>query len=117
VYASPRVSRQSFRRGETVTVSADVTNRGSVEADEVVQFYLRDVVASVARPVRELKGFERVHLRPGEKRTVTFTVTEKDLMFYDQSMRLVAEPGEFHAWISPDSASGSLVSFRLEDGR
>jgi beta-glucosidase len=115
-YSPARVSRASFGRGETISVSADVTNTGSVEATEVVQFYIRDPVASVARPVRELKGFRRVRLKPGERQTVTFTVAEKDLAFYNPSMQFAAEPGEFHAWIAPDSASGSPVAFRLQGG-
>jgi beta-glucosidase len=113
-YSDARVSRPSFRKGEDVTVSVDVTNTGTMEADEVAQFYTRDLVASVARPVRELKGFRRIHLRPGEKQTVSFTISEKDLSFYDQSMQLVTEPGEFQAWIARDSASGSPVTFRFE---
>ena len=113
-YSPSRVSRELFGRGEAITVSADVTNTGPVKADEVVQFYVRDVVASVARPVRELKGFRRVHLEPGEKQTISFTISEKDLAFYNSSMQLASEPGEFHAWIAPDSASGSPVVFRIQ---
>jgi beta-glucosidase len=60
-----------------------------------------------------LKGFRRVQLKPGERRIVRFTVSENDLAFYDQNMRFVTEPGEFQAWIAPDSASGSPVAFRL----
>jgi beta-glucosidase len=82
-----------------------------------VQFYVRDVVGSVARPVRELKGFRRIRLGPGEKQTVTFTVSDRDLAFFNQSMQFVTEPGEFQAWIAPDSASGAPVSFRLEGAR
>ena len=115
-YSAPRVSRSSFGPGGNLSVSADVTNTGTVEADEVAQFYVRDVVASVARPVRELKGFRRIRLKPGEKQTVSFTVSEKELAFYNQSMQLAAEPGEFHAWVAPDSVSGAPVSFRLEAG-
>ena len=116
-YSAARVSHPSFARGGSVNISADITNTGSVEADEVVQLYIRDLVATVARPVRELKGFRRLHLEPGEKQTVSFTFSEKDLAFYNESMQLAAEPGEFHAWIAPDSASGSPVSFRFEAGR
>ncbi|MEX2260901.1 MAG: glycoside hydrolase family 3 N-terminal domain-containing protein [Bryobacteraceae bacterium] len=117
-YSAPRVSRPAFRRGGSITVSADVTNTGSMESDEVVQFYIRDLVASVARPVRELKGFRRIRIRPGEKQTVSFTLSEKELAFYNRFMQLVAEPGEFQAWIAPDSSSGSPVGFRLEaDGQ
>jgi beta-glucosidase len=113
-YSGARVSRPFLGRGGSIQVSADVTNKGKVEADEVAQFYVRDLVGSVARPVRELKGFRKIRLKPGEKQTVSFTVSEKDLAFYNESMQLVAEPGEFHAWIAPDSASGSPVSFRFD---
>jgi beta-glucosidase len=116
-YSATRATPSSFRRGGNVSISADVANTGKVEADEVVQFYVRDPVASVARPVRELKGFRRIRLKPGEQQTVAFTISEKELAFYNQSMKLVTEPGEFLAWIARDSASGSPVTFRLEAGR
>jgi len=100
--------------GGTITVTAEVTNAGGREGDEVAQLYVRDLVASVARPVRELKGFRRLRLKPGEKQTVSFTLERKDLAFYNQAMQLVTEPGEFEAWIAPDSASGTPARFRLE---
>lgn len=114
-YSPTRVSSSVFTRGEPVAVSADVTNTGRTAATEVVQFYIRDLVASVARPVRELRGFRRLYLKPGEKQTVSFTLSDRDLAFYNRSMQHVTEPGEFHAWIAPDSASGSPASFRLQD--
>jgi beta-glucosidase len=113
-YSPTRVSRSTFGRSEKVTISADVANTGSIAGTAVVQLYIRDLVASVARPVRQLKGFRRVHLKPGEKQTVSFVIAEQDLAFYNSSMQLVTEPGEFHAWIAPNSASGSPVSFRLQ---
>lgn len=114
-YSATRVSSPSFGRSETITVTADVTNTGDVEADEVVQIYVRDVVASVARPVRELKGFRRVHLKPRQKQTVSFSLSVQDLGFYNQSMQFVTEAGEFQTWIAPNSASGSLAAFQLRD--
>jgi beta-glucosidase len=113
-YSETSASQPSFARGGKVTLSAEVTNAGNTEADEVAQLYVRDLVASVARPVRELKGFRRIRLKAGEKQTVTFTLSENDLAFYNQSMQLVTEPGEFHAWIATNSASGSPVAFRFE---
>ena len=112
-YSATRVSSPTFGRREAITLSADVTNTSDIECDEVAQLYVRDVVGSVARPVRELKGFRRVHLKPGQKQTVTFTLSEKDLAFYNRSMQLVTEPGEFYAWIARDSASGLPAVFRL----
>ena len=75
----------------------DVENIGDRAGDEVVQLYIRDVAASVARPVKELRGFQRVTLRPGETRTLRFTLTPDDLKFYDDRMQLVLEPGEFQS--------------------
>ena len=110
-YSNLRVSSQELVRGGTLTVSVDILNSGHREADEVAQLYVRDLVASVARPVRELKGFRRIHLKPSEKTTVSFTLTEKDLAFYNESMQLAAEPGDFEVWIAPDSASGPKGRF------
>jgi beta-glucosidase len=100
--------------GGTITVSAEVANTGQRDADEVVQLYVRDLVASVARPVRQLKGFRRLHLKAGEKRTVSFTLERKDLAFYNQAMQLITEPGDFEAWIAPDSTRGTPARFALE---
>ncbi len=113
-YSATRISSQSIGRGETIKVEADVTNTGNVEADEVVQLYVRDLVASVARPVRELKSFRRVHFKPGQRQTITFSLSEQDLAFYDQSMQLKSEAGDFQVWIAPDSISGSPATFRLQ---
>jgi beta-glucosidase len=95
-----------------LTVSADVANSGSREADEVVQFYIRQLTASITQPVRELKDFRRVHLKPGEKQTVTFTVHSSDLAFH-KGAQLVTEPGTFQAWIAPDAAAGTAIQFEL----
>jgi beta-glucosidase len=113
-YSNLRLSSPRLRRDGTLTVSAEVANQGAREADEVVQLYIRDLVASVAQPVRELKGFRRVHLRAGEKQLVEFPLTAADLAFYDQQLRLVTEPGKFQVWIAPDSASGVEGEFVLE---
>lgn len=112
-YSKPRASTAELTPGSSITVSAEIANTGKRAGEEVAQLYIRDLVASVARPVRELKGFSRIRLNPGEKRTVSFTLTPRDLSFYNESMELVTEPGEFQAWIAPDSASGSDVRFRF----
>ena len=87
-------------------VSADIANRGSREATEIVQFYVHAVAASVVQPVRLLKGFRRVHLKPGEKQTVTFSIGTAELAFHNQRMQLVTEPGRYQVWIAPDSVRG-----------
>jgi beta-glucosidase len=84
-------------------ISCSVTNSGTREGDEVVQLYVQDLVASVTRPVMELKGFKRLRLRPGESRRVKFTVPAEILAFYDRSMRLIVEPGEFAVMIGSSS--------------
>ncbi|HET6592252.1 MAG TPA: beta-glucosidase BglX [Xanthomonadales bacterium] len=99
--------------GESVTVRAVVHNRGSVEAEEVAQLYVRDLVGNVTRPVRELKGFLRLRLKPGESRAVSFTLGPDDLAFYDREMKRITEPGEFHAWIGGSSAAQLRTEFTL----
>jgi beta-glucosidase len=99
-----RLSQRSIRPDGRLTVSVEVTNTGKRTGDEVVQLYIRDVAASVTRPVRELKGFQRVTLRPGEKRMVEFTLTPALLGFYNREMRFVVEPGEFKVMVGSSSA-------------
>jgi beta-glucosidase len=100
-------------RTGSVTVSADIANTGGREGTEIVQLYIRDLVASVAQPVRALKGFRRVALGSGEKRTVSFTLDAAALAFYNQHNQLVTEPGRFQVWIAPDSAHGVEGEFTL----
>ena len=113
-YANLRVSSPSLRRDGRLMVSADVANRGGREAAEVVQLYVHAVAASVIQPVRLLKGFQRVMLKPGEKRRVEFTIAASDLAFHNQQMQLVTEPGRYQVWIAPDSASGLQGEFVVE---
>jgi beta-glucosidase len=94
---------QVLEEGRLVKVSATVRNAGEREGDEVVQLYVRDAVASVARPLKELRGFKRVHLKPGEATTVEFTLMPDDLAFYDQRMRRIVEPGTFIVMVGSSS--------------
>jgi beta-glucosidase len=112
-YSDIKISPAEFRQGEQVTVQATVKNQGAQEAEEVVQFYVRDLVGDVTRPVRELKGFERLRLAPGESRRVTFRLDADDLAFYGQDMKLMTEPGEFRAWIGGSSDAELGTSFTL----
>jgi beta-glucosidase len=97
-------------------VAVDVENVGDRDGDEVVQLYLRDVAASVARPVKELRGFQRVTLRPGESRTVRFFLTPHDLKFYDRQMRFVVEPGTFRVFVGTSSEGGLEAEFEVVEG-
>jgi beta-glucosidase len=96
-----------------LTASVEVENTGARAGDEVVQLYLRDVASSVTRPVKELKGFERVSLRPGEKRRVTFTLGSEQLGFYNREMRFIVEPGEFKIFVGTNSQEGLEASFTV----
>lgn len=98
-----QLSAQTIRPNGEVKVSVDVENAGTRAGDEVVQLYIRDVAASVTRPVKELKGFERVTLRPGEKRRVAFVLTAQHLGFWNREMRFVVEPGEFKVMVGANS--------------
>jgi len=112
-YSDIAVTPSRARVGMPVQVRAVVTNVGKVEADEVAQLYVQDVVGSVTRPVRELKGFQRVRLEPGESREVSFQLTADDLAFYGRDMRRATEPGTFHAWIGGSSKAELRADFEL----
>lgn len=103
-YANLRLGAETIRAADSLRVQVDVTNTGDREGVEVVQLYVRDDVASVTRPVRELRGFEPVSLRPGETRTVSFALGPDDLAFYDRAMRRIVEPGSFTLWVGTSSA-------------
>jgi beta-glucosidase len=110
------LSAAALNRSEArLTVSADVRNTGSREGTETVQLYIRLRGTSVARPVRELKGFQRVELKPGESRTVSFTLGREELSFWNLEMKDVAEPGSLFVWIAPDSAQGSPARVEIRD--
>jgi beta-glucosidase len=112
-YSNLRLSAARLPPGGTLAISADIANAGTREADETVQLYTRDLVGSVTRPLRELKAFRRIQLKPGEKQTVEFVLHTEDLAFYSDRMQLVTEPGAFHVWIAPDSASGLRGEFEV----
>jgi beta-glucosidase len=112
-YSNLRLSSSEMKLGGQIQISADITNIGNVKADEIVQFYTRQRVGSLTRPVRELRSFRRVTLEPGQTQTVDFNLASQDLAFYNGQGQLVTEPGEFHVWIAPDSASGLFGQFNL----
>jgi beta-glucosidase len=112
-YANLRLGARQIRPDGRITVGAEVENTGARAGEEVVQLYVRDVAASVTRPVRELKGFRRVALAPGERKLVEFTLGPGQLGFHDRAMRFVVEPGEFKVWIGPNSAEGLEGSFEV----
>jgi len=92
---------------------AVVTNTGANPGSELAQLYVRDLVGSLVRPIRELKGFQRVALQPGESQRVSFTLNEETLAFTRSDGTKGVEPGRYHAWIAPDSVSGLQGEFSI----
>lgn len=114
-YSPVTLDKAAIRPGEPLTASVAVTNSGTRDGEDVVQLYVRDLVGSVTRPVKELKGFEKVMLKKGETRTVRFTLTDADLAFTRADMSWGSEPGQFKLWIGPSSAEGSEAGFTLTE--
>jgi beta-glucosidase len=107
-YSDLKLSRTTMRVRDTVRVSVSVTNTGKVAGKEVVQLYLNDKYGSVSRPVRQVKGFHKVYLEPGQQKTVEFTLAAPDLSFIGQMNRRIVEPGEFRVMIEKLSADFTL---------
>jgi beta-glucosidase len=112
-YGPVELSRSSLRTNETLTASVTVTNSGKLTGKEVVQLYIRDLVGTNTRPVKELKGFQKIELKPGESRKVTFTISTNDLKFYNADLRYAAEPGEFKVFIGGNSKDVKEGGFKL----
>lgn len=112
-YSPVTLSKTSIRPGEPLTASVTVTNGGPRDGEEIVQLYVRDLVGSVTRPVKELKGFQKLMLKKGESRRVSFTLTDADLAFTRADMSWGSEPGQFKLWVGPSSAEGSEAAFEL----
>ncbi|MBL0123419.1 MAG: glycoside hydrolase family 3 C-terminal domain-containing protein [Betaproteobacteria bacterium] len=113
-YADLKLDKPKVRGKETLNVTLSVTNTGKIQGEEIVQLYLRDLVSSVVRPVKELKDFQKIYLRPGETRAVTFVVDREKLSFYNEKLQWQAEPGEFELMIGASSADIRLrTTFEL----
>jgi len=104
----------TYGTDKTVTVSVTLTNTGNYEGKEVAQLYIRDHFASITRPVRELKGFELVNLAPKESKTIRFTLTDKELGFYNNQGDFLVEPGDFSAFVGGSSAADLKTEFTIE---
>lgn len=114
-YDKLNLSADKLRTGETLTASVNITNTGEYAGTEVVQLYIRDKVGSVTRPVKELKGFQRVTLQPGETKTVTFNLPVSDLAYWNIDMKKVVEPGEFTLWLGTNSDEGLSADLEVID--
>ena len=113
-YSDFNLSSDTMTMDGTLTATVTVTNTGDREADEVVQFYIRDLEASISLPVKQLKYFERITLKPGESRKVNFNITLDDLKYYDSNLDYIVEPGEFHVMAGPDSRNLKALKFTLK---
>lgn len=114
-YSDISLSSSEMRPGDTLTASVTVTNAGKLAGEEVVQLYIRDLVGSVTRPVKQLKGFEKISLAPGESREVTFEITNDMLSFYRQDMSFGSELGDFLVFIGGSSATDANARFTLAE--
>lgn len=113
-YADLQLKNAQLTAADTLTVSAAITNTGKYEGTEVVQLYVQDKVGSVTRPVKELKGFQRVTLQAGETKRVSFSLPVKELAFWNLNMDYVVEPGDFTVWVAPHSQEGLSADFMVK---
>jgi beta-glucosidase len=112
-YSNLKISSDKMNASGKLKVTVDVANTGNYDGKETVQLYIRDLVGSVTRPVRELKNFQKISLKKGEKQTVTFEITVEDLKFYNSDLQFVAEPGQFDVFVGGNSNADNKVNFEL----
>jgi beta-glucosidase len=113
-YKNLKLNKKEFAKGEPVQISVEVTNSGNYDGKEVVQLYIHDDYASIIRPIKELKGFELVNLKKGETKTISFTLTDKELGFYDNDGNYLVEPGTFKIMVGGSSDKGLESGFELK---
>jgi beta-glucosidase len=113
-YSGITLSDSVINMKDTLQVSVNITNTGQYAGEEIAQLYIRDMVASVTRPVKELKGFRKIKLQPGESKKIRFTITGNDLCFWNKNMKFVAEPGEFKVYVGTNSQDVKESEFRLK---
>ena len=112
-YSNLKISNNKISTNQTLTVSVDVTNTGNFDGKEIVQLYTKDIVGSVTRPIKELKGFQKIDLKKGEKQTVVFELSAQDLKFYNSELQFVAEPGDFEVFVGTNSDTTLKAKFEL----
>ncbi len=112
-YSDIKLDKQKIKMNEPFHVSVTVTNTGKYKGEEVVQLYVRDMVGSVTRPLKELKGFQKISLKPGEAKEVVFTLTSDDLKFYDIAMKYTCEPGDFKVFVGTNSSDVKEADFTI----
>ena len=112
-YSRIVLDKNIITKSETLSVSVSVKNTGKYAGEETVQLYIRDMVGSITRPVKELKGFEKVYLEPGEIKKLSFSISEKDLRFYNSDLQFLSEPGKFKIFVGTNSVKLEEVEFEL----
>ena len=112
-YKNVRLSNNTITVKTPITISVDVTNEGEVTGEEIVQLYIQDVVGEVVRPVKELKGFVKVRLHPGESKIVSFIISEEQLRYHHSDLHFKSDPGEFVAYIGSNSQDVQAIPFHL----
>ena len=112
-YGPVELSKKEMSLDDSITISINITNSGDYSGVEIVQLYIRDIVGSITRPVKELKGFQKISLNTGETKKVSFIISKKDLAFYDINMNFVAEPGDFKVFIGGNSRDVMENQFTL----
>lgn len=113
-YNGLKLSSTAITKTESVKVTVNVANTGKFDGEEVVQLYIRDLTASIVRPVKELKGFQKIMLKAGESKSIEFTLSAKDLSFFDGNGKTILEAGKFHVFVGGDSKNTLMASFDLK---
>lgn len=113
-YGDLALSKNSMKAGESLTVKCPVSNTGKYEGIETVQLYIRDMVGSITRPLKELKAFKQISLKPGESKVVEFRIDNNDLKFFNADLKYVTEPGDFKVFVGPNSRDVKEAKFKLE---
>ena len=114
-YSYIKLSSTNLKKDDVLTITFDLENTGNYEGTEIAQLYIQDKVGSVTRPVKELKRFTRITLKPGEKKNISFELPISELAFWNIDMQHVVEAGDFNLWVAPDSQSGAPVTFKVTD--
>ncbi len=112
-YSDIKLSAASLNTTGKIVATVTVTNTGNYDGEEVVQLYIRDLVGSIARPVKELKGFQKIMFKKGESKEISFTIGVEDLKFYNSDLKFVAEPGDFKLFIGGNSRDVKETNFKL----
>jgi len=112
-YSNLKLNKKEITLDGKTTVSVEVTNTGGVDGEEVIQLYIRDLVGSITRPIKELKGFQKIYFKKGETKTVTFEINSKTLEFYTVNKKWEVEPGDFNIWIGGSSTAELKASFTV----